>query len=93
MIAYIVIGFVVALIFFNVYFRAKILKIYKTLIANKIEFGLVHILNKRRLENEVLTKYPKFINEINTFVSSIRLSFIIAVTLLLGITLIGIIIK
>jgi hypothetical protein len=69
------------------------LKVYKILVKNKIEFEISHIFNRPKLEKEIIPKYPKFVDEINTFTSSIRLSLIIAVFLVIIITILGFIIK
>ncbi len=34
---------------------------------NRIEFNSSHIFNKVKMENEVLSKYPAFTNEILSF--------------------------
>jgi hypothetical protein len=70
----IVIGLFAAMLFLNVYFRIKVFKAYKILVQNKIEFGAVHIFSKKRLESEILPRYPNFTKEIVTFVHHIRYS-------------------
>ncbi|MEZ4982255.1 MAG: hypothetical protein R2769_11850 [Saprospiraceae bacterium] len=44
----IVIGLFVAMLFVNVYFRVKVLKTYKVLVKNRVEFGAAHIFNKKK---------------------------------------------
>lgn len=87
------IGLFVALFFLNFYFRFKILKTYKILFANKIEFGIGHIFNKQKMESEVLNRYPKYRADILSFCNQIRLSLLYALFLVAGITIIGLIIK
>lgn len=84
-----VIGLFVAMLFLNVYFRVKVIRSYRTLLRNKVEFGAVHVFNKRKLEEEVLPYYPEFRTEIETFVNHLRYSTRMATVLLLLITLMG----
>ncbi len=88
-----IIGIFIALFFLNVYFRVKVLKVYKILVQNRIQFDSSHILNKSKLEAEILPKYPAFRNEILTFTGHIRKSLSIAVVLVLLITIAGFILK
>jgi hypothetical protein len=90
---YFIIGIFLALLFLNIYFRVKVFKYYKVLIQNRIEFGASHILNKKRLEDEILVKYPTFKNEIVGFTGHIRKSIIIAMILVALITAMGIILR
>jgi hypothetical protein len=85
----IVIGLFVAMLFLNIYFRVKVFKAYKVLVQNKIEFEAVHIFSKKRLESEILPKYPKFGKEIVTFVHHIRYSMRMASILIFLITAFG----
>jgi hypothetical protein len=85
----IVIGLFAAMLFLNIYFRVKVFKAYKVLVQNKIEFEAVHIFSKKRLESEILPKYPKFGKEIVTFVEHIRYSMRMASVLIALITLFG----
>lgn len=85
----VVIGLFVAMLFVNLYFRAKVLKAYGVLVRNKIEFGAAHIFSRKRLEEEILPRYPKFRNEIETFIRHMRYSIRMATVLLVLITLFG----
>ncbi|MBL7808049.1 MAG: hypothetical protein JNN28_09555 [Saprospiraceae bacterium] len=85
----IVIGLFLAMLFVNVYFRAKVLKVYGILVRNKVEFGASHIFNKEKLETEILPKYPQFRTEIETFVRHMRYSIKMASVLLALITAFG----
>lgn len=85
----IVIGLFLAMLFVNLYFRAKVLKVYGVLVRNKVEFGAAHIFNRQKLEEEILPKYPQFRNEIETFVNHMRYSIRMASVLLLLITAFG----
>ncbi|MFM7155944.1 MAG: hypothetical protein ACKO4W_00225 [Bacteroidota bacterium] len=85
----IVIGLFVAMLFVNLYFRAKVFKVYGILVRNKVEFGAAHIFNRKKLEEEILPRYPQFQNEIETFIKHMRNSIRMASVLLLLITLFG----
>ncbi|MEZ4920676.1 MAG: hypothetical protein R2792_16365 [Saprospiraceae bacterium] len=85
----IVIGLFVALLFVNLYFRAKVLKVYGVLVRNKVQFGAAHIFNRQKLEEEILPKYPQFKNEIESFIRHMRYSIRMASILIVVITLFG----
>ena len=85
----IVIGLFVAMLFVNLYFRAKVFKVYGILVRNKVEFGAAHIFNRKKLEEEILPRYPQFQNEIETFINHMRNSIRMASVLLMLITLFG----
>ncbi|MBL7776251.1 MAG: hypothetical protein JNK89_09625, partial [Saprospiraceae bacterium] len=63
----IIIGLFVAMLFVNLYFRAKVLKVYGVLVRNKVQFGAAHIFNRQKLEDEILPRYPQFTAEIESF--------------------------
>jgi hypothetical protein len=77
------------MLFLNVYFRAKVLKVYGVLVRNKVEFGAAHIFNRQKLEEEILPRYPQFRSEIETFISHMRYSIRVATVLLVLITAFG----
>ena len=85
----IVIGLFIAMLFVNVYFRVKVLKTYKVLVQNRVEFGTSHIFNKAKMEAEVLPKYPHMKTEITTFVNHMQYSIKMASVLIALITLFG----
>jgi hypothetical protein len=85
----IVIGLFVAMLFVNLYFRAKVLKVYGVLVRNRVQFGAAHIFNRQRLEAEIMPKYPQFRTEIETFVSHMRYSIRMASVLIALITAFG----
>jgi hypothetical protein len=85
----IVIGLFVAMLFLNLYFRARVLKVYGVLVRNRVQFGAAHIFNRQRLEAEVLPRYPQFRAEIETFIRHIRYSIRMATVLLVLIMLFG----
>lgn len=85
----IVIGLFVAMLFVNLYFRAKVFKVYGVLVRNKVEFSIAHIFNRQRLEAEVLPRYPKFRSEIESFIRHMRYSIQMASVLIALITAFG----
>ncbi len=88
-----IIGFFLALLFLNIYFRVKVMKHYKYLVQNRIEFNAKHILDKNKMETEVLPKYPQHAHEINAFAGNIRNSVKIAAGILVLISLLGLVIN
>ena len=49
----IVIGLFIGMLFLNLYFRAKVFKVYGVLVRNHVEFGAAHIFNRKKLEAEI----------------------------------------
>jgi len=88
-----VIGLFLAMLFLNIYFRVKVFKVYKRLVQNRIEFDGTHIMNPRKMEAEVLPKYPDHTDDILTFVHHIKYSLRIASILIVLITLAGLLLR
>jgi hypothetical protein len=78
-----------ALLVLNVYFRVRVLKAYKVLVQNKVEFNFSQVLNERRMQEEVLEKYPAHRAQILDFVQNMKRSISMASVLVACITLIG----
>lgn len=78
-----------AMLFLNLYFRIRVLKVYKKLVQNRVEFGASHIFNRDKMEAEIFPKYPQMRNEIETFVRHMRYSIQMATVLIALITLFG----
>jgi hypothetical protein len=85
----VIIGLFVAMLFVNVYFRAKVLKTYGILVRNRVQFGAAHIFNREKLEQEILPKYPQHRREIEDFVRHMRYSIRMASVLIALITAFG----
>ncbi len=85
----IVIGLFLAMLFVNVYFRVKVLKSYKKLTQNNVEFGAKHLFNKERMREEIFPRYPHMQSEIETFVNHIQYSMKMATVLIALITAFG----
>jgi len=85
----VVIGLFVAMLFVNVYFRVRVLKVYKILVRNEVEFGPKHIFNKEKMQAEIFPKYPNQKENIEVFVNHIQYSIRMATVLIALITLFG----
>ena len=83
---FLIIGLFLAILFLNVYFRVKVLKVYRKLVQNRVEFKATDIFNKKKLEEEVLPKYPQFKDDIVTFANHIKFSVWCGSVLILLIT-------
>ncbi|MCB0572760.1 MAG: hypothetical protein KDC66_23490 [Phaeodactylibacter sp.] len=85
----IVIGLFVAMLFLNVYFRVRVLRTYRKLVENRVEFGAAHVFNRRKMEEEIFPQYPHMKQEILTFVNHMQYSIRMATVLIALITLFG----
>jgi hypothetical protein len=85
----IIIALFIAMLFVNLYFRAKVLKLYGVLVRNRVEFGAAHLFNREKLEMEVISRHPQLRAEIEGFVNHMRYSIRMASVLILLITLFG----
>jgi hypothetical protein len=77
------------MLFLNIYFRVRVLRTYKKLVQNRVEFGASHLFNKQKMEEEIMPQYPHMREEIETFVSHIQYSMRMATVLIALITLFG----
>ena len=84
-----IIGLFVAMVAVNIYFRIKVMKAYNKLARNKVQFGFKDILNKEKLEKEVIPKYPHMKKEILDFSNHIRYSMKMGTVLVALITAFG----
>jgi len=85
----IVAGLFLAMLFLNVYFRVKVLRTYRKLVENRVEFGAAHLFNKEKMEREIYPKYPHMKEEIDTFSRHMQYSIKMATVLIALITLFG----
>jgi hypothetical protein len=83
---FLIIAMFCGILFLNVYVRVKVLKIYKRLVQNRVEFKPVHFVNRERLETEILPKYPQHEADILNFIRYIRFSVSLASVLITLIT-------
>jgi hypothetical protein len=91
--AFFIIGLFVAMLFLNVYFRAKVLKTYGRLVKNRVEFTAAQVFNRKKLEAEVLPKYPDMRQDILDFSNHIQYSIKMASVLIVLITLFGLAVR
>jgi hypothetical protein len=87
------IGIVVLLLIFNVYFRYNILKDYKYLIQNKVEFGAGHIFSTEKMEKEIIPRYSAHADYIRAFSSKIRKAARVAFGLIVLLVIVALIMK
>ncbi len=85
----IIVGLFIAMLFLNLYFRMKVLKVYRILVENKVEFDASHLFNKEKMALEVIAKHPAQRNEILQFVRYLQYSIQMASVLIALITLFG----
>ncbi len=85
----IMISLMAALLFVNLYFRIRVLKLYRKLLSNRIEFTVTDIFDREALENEVLPRYPQHQDDINSFVNHIRFSIRCAMAMIVIISAFG----
>lgn len=73
----------------NVYFRLKVIKIYRKLRKDRVQIDLKpnHLFDKEKLENEIIPQHPRHADDIRTFVHNIRFSVRMASILIALITL------
>lgn len=88
---YFIAGLFLALLFLNVYFRWKVIKVYKNLIKNRVEFNSVDIFKSEKNMQPVFNKYPGSKDDIRAFIHNIRLSVGMALCIIVMITLLGLI--
>ena len=80
-----VIAAFVCILFLNFYYRVRVLKAYKVLVKNKIQFDPKDIFDDKRIE-ETKKRYPNFSTEIHNFMHNIRKSVQLASVLIFLIT-------
>lgn len=85
----IVCGLFLAMLFVNLYFRAKVLRAYRILVRSEVDFTATQILSRQRTEEEIVPAYPAQAQAIRDFGGYLRRSIRMATVLLLLITLFG----
>ena len=86
---FLIFGLVAAMLFLNLYFRMKVLKVYKKLVQNRVEFTTTQIFDKQKMEQEVYPRYPQHRTDIETFVQHMYYSVKMATVLIALITALG----
>ena len=90
---YLVISLFVGLLFIQLYFRLRVLKIYRRLVQNEVQFDTGHIMSKKKMEEEILPRYPEHRDDILRFVKEMRFSLQIASLLIVLIMIAGLILR
>lgn len=86
---FLVIGLFAAMLFLNIYFRVKVLKSYRVLVQNKIDFGAAHVFNENKMREEIISRYPEHESSLLDFSRHLRYSIRMATVLIVLITLFG----
>lgn len=73
----------------NLYFRAKVLKAYRILVRNEVDFTPGQIFSKLRVEDEIVPKYPDSAEAIRNFSNYLQLSIKMTTVLMALITAFG----
>jgi hypothetical protein len=84
-----ILGLFAGMLFLNVYFRVKVLKTYKILVQNRVEFGAAHVFNRQKMEDEIIPRYPQLRQPILDFSNHMQYSIRMATVLIALITLFG----
>lgn len=86
--AFLVIGLFVAMLFLQFYFRMKVMGVYRTLVRRRVEFGALELFDRQKRAG-IQARFPDSASEIDTFARHLRYSMRMATVLLLLITLFG----
>ena len=79
----------IALLVVNLFFRIKLLKLYKKLVEGEVDFPPSYILDRKKLESEIVPKYPKYEKEILAFSRFLKTSFSVGMAVFVLSLLIG----
>lgn len=83
-----VIGLFVAMLFLQFYFRLRVLKFYRNLVKNRVQFDAMDIFRSERL-GEAMARHPEHAGDIMAFAGNIRYSIRMAMVLIFLITAFG----
>ena len=73
----------------NLYFRAKVLRAYRVLVRNRVDFTPGQIFSTLRVEDEIIPKYPAQEEAIRAFSRYLQLSIKMTTVLMALITAFG----
>mgnify|MGYP000119924735 FL=1 len=79
----------VAMLAVNLYFRAKVLRSYRVLVQNEVDFTPGQIFSKLRVEDEIIPRYPNSAEAIRNFSNYLQLSIKMTTVLMTLITAFG----
>lgn len=88
---YFIAGLFLALLFVNLFFRWKVIKVYKKLVQNRVQFDAMDVFKSSRTMEPVYQKFPNQKNDIADFIRYIRFSVGIAILIVVLITLLGLV--
>lgn len=75
------------LVVLSFFFRLRVLNAYHHLVKHQVQFEREHIFNRKKLEEEILPRYPEQRQHILRFTQGIMLSMRIASILIIIISL------
>ena len=73
----------------NLYFRAKVLRAYRHLVRNRVDFTPGQIFSKLRVEDEIIPAHPEQAEHIRNFSNYLRRSIQMTTVLMALITAFG----
>ena len=79
----------VAMLAVNLYFRAKVLRAYRVLVQNEVDFTPAQIFSSLRVEDEIVPKYPQSATAIRDFSGYLQKSIKMTTVLMALITAFG----
>lgn len=79
----------IAMLGVNLYFRAKVLRAYRTLVQNEVDFTPGQIFSKQRVEDEIIPAYPAQAEAIRNFSNYLQFSIKMTTVLMALITAFG----
>lgn len=79
----------VAMLAVNIYFRAKVLRAYRVLVQNRVDFTPGQIFSTARVEDEIVPTYPGQAESIRNFSRYLQLSIKMTTVLMALITAFG----
>ena len=77
------------LLLLNAFIRVRVLKIYRRLVQNEVDFEPAHFFDKTRLEQEIIPRYPGHEADIRKFIKLVRFSMTMASIILVLIIYFG----
>jgi len=90
---YLLIILFIGLFIIQFYFRVRVVKVYQKLVQNRVQFDTSHIFSSKKMESEILPKYPEHKDDILKFVKEMRYSLTIASVFIVLIFLAAIILR
>ncbi len=86
---YLILFLFILMLFVNIYFRIKVIRAFRVLRDNRIQFDSALVFQNERLEHEVISRHPAHARYIRDFAHYLRRSISMAIILIALITLMG----